>query len=102
MGVGTAVSSLIEARGFRNVILWEVTHYDEPRHSQMHGSRRGGVEINLDMRVLDNRPGFTFHLMAERAGGLLCDPVGRLVTKVLTDVPYVAALRPATQPTHRH
>ena len=107
IGVGTVVSSLIKVKGFRNVIHWEVTQYEEPRHIQMRGSGRGGVQISLDMKVLDNRPGSTFHLVAELSGGLLGGPVGRLVAKVLTSdvrnsVRNLAALTPSTQPTDRH
>lgn len=29
----TQASSLIKVKGFRNVIHWTVTRYDEPRHS---------------------------------------------------------------------
>ena len=29
VGAGTAVSSMIKVKGFRNVIHWEVTRYDE-------------------------------------------------------------------------
>ena len=73
----------------------------------MQGSGRGGVQISLDMRVLDTRPGSTFHLVAELSGGLLGGPVGRLVAKVLTSdvrnsVRNLAALTPSSQPTDRH
>ena len=107
IGVGTVVSSLIKVKGFRNVIHWEVIQYEEPLHIQMRGSGRGGVQISLDMKVLDNRPGSTFHLVAELSGGLLGGPVGRLVAKVLTSdvrnsVRNLAALTPSTQPTDRH
>ncbi len=81
--VGTTVSSLIKVKGFRNVIHWEVTHYEEPRRIALHGHGRGGVRIQLDMTVADGQPGSTFHLVAELRGGLLSGPVGRLVAKVL-------------------
>lgn len=80
---GTTVSSCIKVKGFRNIIHWTVTDYDEPRRIQLHGSGRGGVKIRLDLAVDDNRPGSTFHLHAELHGGLLSGPVGRLVAKVL-------------------
>ena len=107
VGVGTAVSSMIKVKGFRNVIHWEVTGYDEPRRIQLRGCGRGGVRIDLDMSVVDNRPGSTFHLVAEISGGLLSGPVGRLVAKVLTSdvrksVRNLAALTPAARPTERH
>lgn len=72
----------------------------------MRGCGRGGVRIDLDMSVVDRRPGSTFHLVAELSGGLLSGPVGRLVAKVLTSdvrnsVRNLAALTPASRPTER-
>jgi hypothetical protein len=55
---GTAVSSCIKVKGFRNTIHWEVTEYDEPQ-------------------------GTTFHLLAELKGGVLSGPVGGLVARVI-------------------
>lgn len=81
---GTQVSSSIKVKGFRNTIHWRVTDYDEPRMIRLHGRGRGGVRIALTMTVADNRPGSTFHLVAELSGGLLSGPVGALVAKVLT------------------
>jgi Polyketide cyclase / dehydrase and lipid transport len=101
IGKGTTVSSLIKVKGFRNIIHWEVVRYDEPRRIEMQGCGRGGVEINLDMEVIDDRQGTTFHVVAELRGGLLNGPVGRLVAKVLESdvrksVRNLAALTPAT------
>jgi hypothetical protein len=97
---GTKVSSLIKVKGFRNVIHWEVTRCDEPQRIQLRGSGRGGVEIEMDMRVIDNKPGSTFQLVADLRGSVLNGPVGRLVAKVLTSdvrnsVRNLAALTPA-------
>ncbi|GAA2565134.1 type II toxin-antitoxin system Rv0910 family toxin [Mycolicibacterium diernhoferi] len=84
IGEGTQVSSLIKVKGFRNTIHWEVTEYDEPSRIRLQGRGRGGVHIGLTMRVADDRPGSTFHLLAELSGGLLSGPVGALVAKVIT------------------
>jgi hypothetical protein len=97
---GTRVSSLIKVKGFRNVIHWEVTGYDEPRCIEMRGRGRGGVGIQLRMTVDEDAAGSTFHLVAELRGGLLSGPVGRLVAKVLESdvrrsVQNLAALAPA-------
>ena len=81
---GTQVSSLIKVKGFRNTIHWQVTEYDEPRQIQLQGRGRGGVHIALTMTVADDRPGSTFHLVAELSGGLLGGPVGSLVAKIIT------------------
>lgn len=81
---GTQVSSLIKVKGFRNTIHWRVTGYDEPRQIQLQGRGLGGVKIGLTMTVADDRPGSTFHLVAELAGGLLSGPVGSLVAKMMT------------------
>src|ERR1700712_4257395 len=80
---GTKVSSLIKVKGFRNVIHWEVTGFDLLRRIEMRGSGRGGVHIALTMTIDDNKPGSTFHLLAELSGGLLNGKVGDLVAKVL-------------------
>jgi len=81
--VGTAVSSLIKVKGFRNVIHWQVTEYDAPKRIALDGSGRGGVRITLTMTVSDRNPGSTFHLVADLRGALLNGPVGSLVAKVL-------------------
>ncbi|MHC9292376.1 type II toxin-antitoxin system Rv0910 family toxin [Mycobacterium sp. LTG2003] len=80
---GTKVSSCIKVKGFRNIIRWEVTDYDEPRRIQLHGSGRGGVKIHLDLTVEANHPGSLFRVHADLGGGVLGGPVGRLVAKVL-------------------
>ena len=41
---GTRVSSLIKVKGFRNVIHWEVTRYDEPVAIELVGRGRGGIQ----------------------------------------------------------
>ena len=80
---GTKVSSLIKVKGFRNVIHWTVTRYDEPTTIELSGRGRG-VGITVAMRVSDNHPGSTLHLTADLKGGLLNGPVGRLVARILT------------------
>ena len=80
---GTRVSSLIKIKGFRNVIHWEVTQYDEPTTIELVGHGRGGVHITVSMGVTDNKPGSTFDLSAEFAGGLLSGPLGKLVAKMI-------------------
>jgi hypothetical protein len=80
---GTCVSSLIKVKGFRNVIHWEVTRYDEPNEIELSGRGRGGIRITVVMRVTDNHPGSTFALTADLKGGLLNGPLGRLVTRIV-------------------
>ncbi|QLL05110.1 type II toxin-antitoxin system Rv0910 family toxin [Mycobacterium vicinigordonae] len=80
---GTCVSSLIKVKGFRNVIHWEVTHYDEPNSIELRGHGRGGVRLAVAMSVAPNDQGSTLHLHADLSGGVLSGPVGRLVARVL-------------------
>jgi hypothetical protein len=80
---GTTVSSLIKVKGFRNTIHWEVTAYDPPKRIELCGRGRGGVRISLKMAIADDRPGSTFHLIADLSGALLNGPVGTLVARVL-------------------
>jgi hypothetical protein len=80
---GTCVSSLIKVKGFRNVIHWEVTRYDEPTAIELAGRGRGGIRITVAMRVSDKHPGSTFHLTADLNGGLLNGPLGRLVAQII-------------------
>jgi Polyketide cyclase / dehydrase and lipid transport len=80
---GSSVSSLIKVKGFRNVIQWTVTEYDEPTAIKLAGRGRGGIRITVAMRVTDNQPGSTFDLTADLGGGLLNGPLGRLVVRVI-------------------
>jgi hypothetical protein len=80
---GTRVSSLIKVKGFRNVIHWEVTQYDEPTAIELVGRGRGGIQITVAMGVTDNKPGSTFDLSADLGGGLLNGALGKLVAKMI-------------------
>ncbi|OBS03878.1 polyketide cyclase / dehydrase and lipid transport [Mycobacterium gordonae] len=80
---GTCVASLIKVKGFRNVIYWEVTHYDEPNSIELKGRGRGGVRLTVAMAVTPKDPGSDFQLTADLSGGVLSGPVGRLVARVL-------------------
>lgn len=80
---GTRVSSLIKVKGFRNVIHWEVTHYDEPKSIELQGRGRGGVKISVAMDVAPTESGSSFRLTANLSGGVLGGPVGHLVARVL-------------------
>lgn len=96
--VGTCVSSCIRVKGFRNVVHWKVTRYDEPKVIELLGRGRPGIRIALTLCVRDDKPGSTFQVVANLTGGLLSTPVGRLVAKVLESdvrksVSNLAALR---------
>ncbi len=80
---GTCVSSCIKVKGFRNIIHWRVTRFDEPKLIEMSGAGRGGVRISLTIEVQDKGPGSTFRVGAELSGGLLNTGIGRLVARVL-------------------
>ena len=95
---GTCVSSCIKVKGFRNVIHWRVTRYDEPKLIEMNGAGRGGVRISLTIEVQEDPPGSRFKVLAELKGGLLSTRLGQLVAKVLQSevrksVTNLAALR---------
>jgi hypothetical protein len=95
---GTCVSSCIRVKGFRNIIHWRVTRYDEPKLIDMSGAGRGGVRISLTIEVQDAPPGSRFRVLAELKGGLLGTRIGQLVARVLQgevrkSVTYLAALR---------
>lgn len=81
--LGTGVSSLIKVKGFRAVIHWKVTRYDEPKLIELTGRGRGGMRISLRLEVEDHPPGSRFHVTAELSGGLLDTQVGRLVAKII-------------------
>ena len=96
--VGTCVSSCVKVKGFRNVVHWRVTRYDEPKLIEIVGRGRPGIRITLTLCVRDDKPGSTFQVVADLSGGLLSTPVGRLVAKVLESdvrksVENLAALR---------
>ena len=95
---GTCVASCIKVKGFRNIIHWTVTRYDEPDEIELKGRGRGGIRIALKMNVADEQPGSTFHLDADLSGGLMNGPVGRLVAKMVKSdvrksIDNLAALR---------
>jgi hypothetical protein len=81
--VGTCVSSLIKVKGFRNIIHWRVTRYDEPKTIELVGRGRPAICIALRLCVKDDKPGSTFQVIAELTGGLLNTRIGNLVAKVL-------------------
>jgi polyketide cyclase/dehydrase/lipid transport protein len=95
---GTCVSSCIKVKGFRNIIHWQITRYDEPTLIEMSGAGRGGVRISLTIEVQEASPGSRFHVLAELTGGLLSTRIGQLVARVLKSevrksVTNLAALR---------
>lgn len=81
--VDTQVSSLIKVKGFRNVIHWRVTRYDEPKEIELVGNGRGGVCIALTMQVEPQGDGSSFGVIADLSGGLLSTPVGNVVARVI-------------------
>jgi hypothetical protein len=80
---GTRVSSCIKVKGFRNVVHWTVTHYDEPKSVELQGRGRGGIRIAVSMSVTGDDPGSKFHLVADLSGGVLSGQIGKLVARVL-------------------
>ncbi len=80
---GTCVSSCVKVKGFRNVIHWTVTRYDEPKSIELQGRGRGGIRLGVAMTVTDSRRGTDFHLTADLRDGLLSGPIGGLVARVL-------------------
>jgi hypothetical protein len=104
--VGTCVSSCIKVKGFRNVVHWRVTRYDEPKLIEIVGRGRPGIRIALTLCVAKTEPGprsnvasgSVFQVCADLSGGVLSTPVGNLVAKVLKSdvrksVENLAALR---------
>lgn len=96
--VGTCVASQIKVKGFRNVIHWRVTRYDEPKEIELLGRGRPAICIALRLCVKDDKPGSTFQVVADLTGGLLNTRIGNLVAKVLESdvrksVQRLAALR---------
>jgi hypothetical protein len=104
--VGTCISSCMKVKGFRNVVHWRVTRYDEPKLIEMVGRGRPGIRIALTLCVekvetgtrSNVASGSVFQVIADLSGGLLSTPVGRLVAKVLESdvrksVENLAALR---------
>ncbi len=80
---GTRVSSCVKVKGFRNIIHWTVTRYDEPESIELQGRGRGGIRLGVAMTVTDRDDGTDFHLTADLRGGLLSGPIGGLVARVL-------------------
>ena len=96
--VGTAVSSAIKVKGFRNTIHWRVTRYDEPKAIELVGRGKPAICIALRLCVKDDNGGSTFQVIADLTGGLLNTRIGSLVAKVLESdvrrsVTNLAALR---------
>ena len=63
--MGTCVSSCIKVKGFRNVVHWRVTRYDEPKLLELVGRGRGGIRIGLCQCVRDDKPGSVFQVVAD-------------------------------------
>ena len=95
---GTCVSSCIKVKGFRSVVHWKVTHYDEPKSVELQGRAKGGIRVSVALQVAGEDRGSVFHLTADLRGGVLSGPVGKLVARVLrsdvrTSVENLAALQ---------
>jgi Polyketide cyclase / dehydrase and lipid transport len=95
---GTCVSSCIKVKGFRSVVHWQVTHYDEPKSVELQGRAKGGIRVSVGLHVAGADSGSAFHLTADLRGGVLSGPVGKLVARVLrsdvrTSVENLAALQ---------
>ncbi|WP_197283575.1 type II toxin-antitoxin system Rv0910 family toxin [Mycobacterium sp. Marseille-P9652] len=80
---GTCVSSCVKVKGFRNVVHWEVTCYDEPNGIELQGRARGGIRIGVGLNIDPDHGGSEFHLRADLSGGVLSGPVGGVVARVL-------------------
>ncbi len=80
---GTRVSSCVKVKGFRKVVHWKVTGYDETKSIELQGYGRGGIRIVVSMEVAAGPPGSEFHLTADLGGGLLSGPIGSLVAWVI-------------------
>lgn len=80
---GTKISSCIKVKGFRNVVHWTVTRYDEPKSIELQGRGRGGIRLTVAMDVTDTHPGSIFQLNADISGGVLSGPIGKVVARVL-------------------
>jgi Polyketide cyclase / dehydrase and lipid transport len=80
---GACVSSCINVKGFRNIVHWTVTRYDEPKSIELQGRGRGGIRLAVTMIITDNHPGSNFRLTADLEGGVLSGPVGGLVARIL-------------------
>jgi hypothetical protein len=96
----------IKVKGFRQVVDWRVTRYDEPKSIELVGRGRGGIRIGLCLHVEEKgqgpsssvASGSVFRVVAELGGGLLNTRIGNLVAKVIesdvrTSVRNLAALR---------
>ncbi len=80
---GVCVSACIKVKGFRNVVHWTVTRYDEPKSIELQGRGRGGIRLAVAMTVAGNDSGTKFHLTADLKGGLLSGPIGGLVARII-------------------
>jgi len=81
--LGTKVSSLIKVKGFRNTIHWTVTRYEKPQLLELSGRGRGGVHIDIELKVTPDGDGSVFDLGASISGGVLNGPIGNLVARVI-------------------
>ena len=57
---GTCVSSCIRVKGFRSVVHWKVTHYDEPKSVELQGRAKGGIRVAVALDVAADEPGSSF------------------------------------------
>ena len=80
---GTEVSSLIKVKGFRNTIHWKVTRYEKPQLLELSGRGRGGVHIDIELKVTPDGDGSVFDLGASISGGVLNGPIGNLVARII-------------------
>lgn len=83
LGVGTAATSVVKAKGTRVRFDWKIDTYDPPRRVRFSGNGKGGVKAKIDLTVEPDGDGSQVTFLIDLGGLPLMGPVGKAAAKAV-------------------
>lgn len=83
LAVGTAVTSVVKAKGTRVRFDWKIDTYDPPQRVRFSGNGKGGVKAKIDLTVKPSGDGSEVTFLIDLGGLPLMGPVGKAAAKAV-------------------
>ncbi|GAA3968362.1 type II toxin-antitoxin system Rv0910 family toxin [Gordonia caeni] len=83
LAVGTAVTSVVKAKGTRVRFDWKIDTYDPPQRVRFSGNGKGGVKAKIDLTVKPSGNGSEVTFLIDLGGLPLMGPVGKAAAKAV-------------------